>query len=86
MIESGFRDFEVTNWYALAAPAGTPREIVTRLNTEVNRVLQLPDVTQKLDDLAVRRNAMTPEQFTAFVRAENEKYRRVAKQSNIRME
>jgi tripartite-type tricarboxylate transporter receptor subunit TctC len=86
MIESGFKDFEVTNWYAMAAPAGTPREIVTRLNTEVNRILQLPDVVAKLDDLAVRRNLMTPEQFTAFVRAENEKYRRVAKQSNIRME
>jgi tripartite-type tricarboxylate transporter receptor subunit TctC len=86
MVESGFKDFEVTNWYAVAAPAGTAREIVTRVNTEVNRVLQLPDVSQKLDDLAVRRNPMTPEQFTAFVRTENEKYRRVAKQSNIRME
>jgi tripartite-type tricarboxylate transporter receptor subunit TctC len=86
MVELGFKDFEVTNWYAVAAPAGTAREIVTRVNTEVNRILELPDVSQKLDDLAVRRNPMTPEQFTAFVRAENEKYRRVAKQSNIRME
>jgi tripartite-type tricarboxylate transporter receptor subunit TctC len=86
MRESGFKDFEVTNWYGTAAPAGTPREIITRLNTEINRILQLPDVTAKLDDLAVRRNPMTPEQFTAFIREEGEKYRRVAKESGIRME
>jgi tripartite-type tricarboxylate transporter receptor subunit TctC len=86
MRESGFKDFEVTNWYGVAAPAGTPREIVSRLNTEINRILQLPDVAAKLDDLAVRRNPMSPEQFTAFVRAEGEKYRKVAKESGIRME
>jgi tripartite-type tricarboxylate transporter receptor subunit TctC len=84
--ESGFRDFEVTNWYGIAAPAGTPREIVTKLNAEINRILQLPDITSKLDELAVRRTAMTPEQFTDFVRAENEKYRKVAKESGVRME
>lgn len=86
MRESGFKDFEVTNWYGVAAPAGTPREIVGRLNTEINRTLQLPDITAKLDDLAVRRNPMTPEQYAAFVRTESDKYRKVAKQSGIRME
>jgi tripartite-type tricarboxylate transporter receptor subunit TctC len=84
--ESGYKNFEVTNWYGVAAPGGTSRDIVSKLNTEINRVLQLPDITSKLDDLAVRREAMTPERFTEFVRAENEKYRKLAKQTGVRME
>ena len=86
MMEAGFKDFQVTNWYGVAAPAGTPREIVSRLNTEINRILQAPDVMARLDELGVRRDPMTPEQFTAFVRADGEKYRTVGKQSGIRME
>jgi tripartite-type tricarboxylate transporter receptor subunit TctC len=84
--ESGYKDFEVTNWYGLAAPAGTPREIVTKLNTEIIRILQLPDVVAKLDDLAVRRETMTPERYTDFVRAEIDKYRNLAKKTGVRME
>lgn len=84
--ESGYKDFEVTNWYGVAAPAGTSRDIVMKLNTEINRILQLPDIVAKLDDLAVRRDAMTPERFTDFVRAENDKYRKLAKRTGVRME
>jgi len=63
-----------------------PREIVTRLNVEVNRILQLPDVKGRLDELGVRLNPMTPEQFTEFVRSENAKYRKVAQETGIRMD
>ena len=76
----------MTNWYGVVAPAGTPRDIVTKLNAEVNRILQLPDVAAKLDELGTRRNLMTPEKFGEFIRAENDKYRRVAKQTGVRME
>jgi tripartite-type tricarboxylate transporter receptor subunit TctC len=84
--QAGFKDFEVTNWYGVMAPAGTPREIVVKLNAELNRILELPDVASRLDELGTRRNRMTPEQFADFARAELEKYRAVAKQTGVRME
>jgi tripartite-type tricarboxylate transporter receptor subunit TctC len=84
--QAGFKDFEVTNWYGVVAPAGTPREIVVKLNGEVNRILALPDVAAKLDELGTRRNPMTPEQFAQFGRSEIEKYGAVAKAAGVRME
>jgi tripartite-type tricarboxylate transporter receptor subunit TctC len=84
--QAGFKDFEVTNWYGVIAPAGTSREIVMKLNGEVNRILALPDVVAKLDELGTRRNPMTPGQFAEFIRTELEKYGAVAKAAGIRME
>jgi tripartite-type tricarboxylate transporter receptor subunit TctC len=84
--QAGFKDFEVTNWYGVIAPAGTSREIVMKLNGEVNRILALPDVVAKLDELGTRRNPMTPGQFAEFIRTELEKYGAVAKATGIRME
>jgi tripartite-type tricarboxylate transporter receptor subunit TctC len=84
--QAGFKDFEVTNWYGVVAPAGTSREIVVRLNGEVNRILALPDVVAKLDELGTRRNPMSPDQFGEFARNELEKYRAVAKATGVRME
>jgi tripartite-type tricarboxylate transporter receptor subunit TctC len=84
--QTGFKDFEVTNWYGVIAPAGTPRDIVIKLNGEVNRILALPDVVAKLDELGTRRNPMTPGEFAEFIRTELEKYSAVAKATGIRME
>jgi tripartite-type tricarboxylate transporter receptor subunit TctC len=81
-----FKDFEVTNWYSIVGPAGLPRELVTKLNAEVNRIMLLKDVSAKLDELGVRRNPMTPEKFGEFIKAENAKYQKIAKQSGVRME
>ncbi|HKA40467.1 MAG TPA: tripartite tricarboxylate transporter substrate binding protein [Burkholderiales bacterium] len=84
--EIGLKEYDVRNWYSVMAPAATPREIVTRLNTEINRILQLPDVKTRTDELGVRLDPMTPDQFTDFVRRENAKYQKVAKETGIRME
>ena len=81
-----FKDFEVTNWYSIVGPAGLARDLVTKLNAEVNRIVALKDVSAKLDELGVRRNAMTPEQFGEFISAENVKYQKIAKESGVRME
>jgi hypothetical protein len=86
LIELGIKNFEVTNWYGIAAPAGTPPEIVNKLNTEINRILQLPDVMARFDDLGTRRNPMSPEQFGAFQRAELAKYKEVVSRAGVRME
>ena len=84
--ELGMTNFEVTNWYGIVGPAGLPQDIVGRLNAELNRILRLPDVKIRLDELGTRVNPMTPEQFTAFIRAENAKYADVAKKTGVRME
>ena len=81
-----FKDFEVTNWYSIVGPAGLPKDLVTKLNAEVNRIVALKDVSAKLDELGVRRNPMTPEKFGEFIKGENAKYRKIAKESGVRME
>ncbi len=86
LIELGIKNFEVTNWYGVAAPAGTPPEIVNKLNAEINRILELKDVVARFDELGTRRNPMSPEQFSAFQRAELAKYKEVVTKSGVRME
>jgi tripartite-type tricarboxylate transporter receptor subunit TctC len=84
--EIGLKEYDVRNWYSVMGPAGVPRDIVAKLNAETNRILQLPEMKSRLDDLGVRLDPMTPEQFTEFVRRENTKYQKVAKETGIRME
>lgn len=84
--EIGLKEYDVRNWYSVMGPAGTPRDVVAKLNAEVNRILQLPEVRTRVDELGVRLDPMTPEQFAEFVRKENIKYQRVAKETGIRME
>jgi tripartite-type tricarboxylate transporter receptor subunit TctC len=84
--EIGLKEYDVRNWYSVMGPAGTPRDVVVKLNAEVNRILQLPEVRTRIDELGVRLDPMTPEQFAEFVRKENIKYQRVAKETGIRME
>jgi tripartite-type tricarboxylate transporter receptor subunit TctC len=86
LIELGIKNFEVTNWYGVAAPAGTPPEIVNKLNAEINRILQLKDVVARFDELGTRRNPMSPEQFAAFQRAEQAKYKDIVTRAGVRME
>jgi len=86
LIELGIKNFEVTNWYGVAAPAGTPPDIVNKLNAEINRILELKDVVARFDELGTRRNPMSPEQFGAFQRAELAKYKDVVSKSGVRME
>jgi tripartite-type tricarboxylate transporter receptor subunit TctC len=79
LAESGLRGFEVNNWTGLLAPAGTPAAVVSRLNGEVNRIMQLPDVQARLPKEGLRHVAMTPQQFGDFVRTEKEKWAPIVK-------
>ena len=79
LMESGLPKFEVNNWTGLLAPAGTPAAVVSRLNTEANRVMQLPDVQARLPREGLRHVAMTPQQFGDFVRSEKEKWGPIVK-------
>jgi tripartite-type tricarboxylate transporter receptor subunit TctC len=78
--------FEVNNWIALFAPAGTPADVVKRWNAEVNRIMQSPDIQARLPNEGARFIPMTPEQFGAFVRSEIAKWAPVVKASGARVD
>jgi len=80
LAESGFPNLVANTWYALSGPAGLPDEIVQRLNRAVAEVLEMPDVKKRLDDDAIERQPMTPEQVTRFFAAEIAKWGPIARQ------
>lgn len=83
MSEAGIPDFEVSTWAGISAPAGTPKEIVTKLSTEIAKSLRMPDVRERLEsggDIIV---GSTPDEFTAFIKADLAKFRNVVKDAKI---
>jgi tripartite-type tricarboxylate transporter receptor subunit TctC len=68
--ESGFPGFEVNNWYAVVAPAATPKEVVARLNGEINAVLQTPDMRERISSLGAEIAGGTPEYFGQRLQSE----------------
>jgi tripartite-type tricarboxylate transporter receptor subunit TctC len=84
--ESGLKGFEAGTWYALAAPAGVPREIVARLNRAVLEIVQLPDIREKLLAQGAEPLTSTPEEAREFVRNEVARWARVVKAAGIRLE
>lgn len=84
--ESGFPGFDVQSWFGLAAPAGTPRPIIDRLNAELNKVLAAPELRQRFQDLAASPEPGTPEQMRSFAAAETQRWREVVKTSGAKTE
>lgn len=83
--ESGLTGpYDVSGWYGISAAAGTPSAIVERLNQDVNRVLKLPDVRERMLAEGTLPVGGTPAQFGELVRAEVEKWRRIIQQAAIR--
>ncbi len=77
--ESGIKGYEVTTWYALMAPRGTPAAVLQRLGAELSRVLKQPDVSKRFEEQGVTAGDMTPAQLAGFIRKETERWTRVAK-------
>lgn len=73
--------FEASVWYGILAPAGIPKDIVIRLNAEVNRILGLPDVRERLVNAGFRTLAGTPEEFSAYMKSEGAKWAKVIRDS-----
>ncbi len=86
MIEAGVPDYEVTTFNGLVAPAGTPASIVNTLNAAMNEGLATPDVKAMIARLGAVSPLGTPAEFAAFIAAQNEKWRGVAKAANIKVE
>jgi tripartite-type tricarboxylate transporter receptor subunit TctC len=84
LAESGLPGFEVANWFAVLAPAGTPPSTITRLNTELNAVLRIVETRERLLKLGFESGGGTPDQFAAYLRAEMEKWTRVVREARIR--
>ena len=86
LAESGLPGFEVGSWQGVFAPAGTPPEIVKRLNTEIVKILKLPDVSERLVGLGAEPVGNTSEEFTALVKAEVVKWADVVKKSGAKVD
>ena len=78
--------YHFSNWWALLAPAGTPADIVKRLNDELRLIGAMPDVRERLRSLGLAATNSTPQQFAEHLRVETEKVARVVKEANIRFE
>lgn len=84
--ESGIKGYEVTTWYALMAPRGTPEAVTRRLGTELAKALQQPDVLKRFEEQGVTAGDMTPAQLAAFIRQETERWGRVSKTAGVTAE
>ena len=85
MAEAGL-PFEVVAWLGIIAPAGTPKEIVNKLNAEINHILQLPDVRERLAISALEPGGGTPEQFAAIIKADLARWPGIVKKANVKVE
>ena len=84
--ESGVPGYEATSWQGLVAPAGTSRAIVMKLNSEIRRALQLPEIGARLAAEGSEAGNTTPDEFGAYIRREIAKWSRVVKESGIRVD
>jgi len=84
--EAGLPGFSASGWYGLLAPVAVSQEIVARLNAEVTRVLRMPDIAERLNGMAAEPAPGTPEQFSAFIRAEIDKWAKVVKAANMKVD
>lgn len=84
--ELGYPEFETSQWYGVLAPAGTPREIVLKLNAEINKALQSSQVTQRYAADNAVAEIGSPEQFAAFIAREQARWKEVVRKADIKIE
>jgi len=81
--EEGMSGFDVTNWYGVMAPAGTPREIVNKLNADINKAMQVPEVRARLEQVGTQMREGSAADFENFQKAEVTKYAKLVKDAGI---
>ena len=82
--EAGLPNYEVTTWYGVLAPAGTPKPIVARLNAEIVRVMHAPDLQERFAATGTEPRTSTPEEFAEFIRQEMAKWGKVVRQAGLK--
>ena len=83
---TGIKNFDFTLWAGVFAPRGTPKEIVTRLNSEINKILAAPDMQKRFAELGAEIRIMSVEQVSAFVQKESAKYVEIIKETGTKPE
>jgi tripartite-type tricarboxylate transporter receptor subunit TctC len=83
MAEAGVKGYEASTWFGLFAPAGTPQDIVRKLSAETRRILELPDVRERLLGLGAQPAGNTPEEFARFVEREGAKWAKVIRDAHV---
>ncbi|MNS51000.1 Tripartite tricarboxylate transporter family receptor [compost metagenome] len=86
LAESGIKGYEVTTWFALMAPRGTPAAVEQRVAAELGKLLKAPDVQKRFDEQGVTAGNLTPTQLAAFIRTETDKWGKVARDSGAKAE
>ena len=84
--EEGIANFDVANWYGVMAPAGTPRELVARLNADINKAMQVPEVRARLEGVGTQLREQSAADFDAYMMAEVAKYAKLVKDAGVRLE
>jgi tripartite-type tricarboxylate transporter receptor subunit TctC len=82
--EAGLPNFEVTTWYGVLAPAGTPRPVIARLNAELVRVMHAPDLKERFAATGTEPRTSTPEEFADYIQQEIAKWGRVVREAGLR--
>jgi tripartite-type tricarboxylate transporter receptor subunit TctC len=83
---ANLKDFDASSWFGLFAPAGTPRPIVDKIQGDVAKALAVPEVRERFVSQGAEPGGNTPDQFSAFIKGEIEKWARVVKVSNARVD
>ena len=86
MAEAGLAGFDISTWFGLLAPAGTPRDVIAKWNAEVVKILNSPDMRERLTAQGAEAAPTTPEQFAAFIQSEIPKYARIVKISGAKVD
>ena len=81
--EQGYPNFDISLWFGVWAPAGTPAAIVKKVNTDINQAMQDPEVKNAYETKGIKATPMSPQEFGKFVRDEMAKYQKIAKDANI---
>jgi tripartite-type tricarboxylate transporter receptor subunit TctC len=84
--ESGYKGFDAVTWFGLLAPAGTPKEVLARLNQEFNKALQQPELRMRLADEGAEPTGGTPQQFAALIKDDIVRWGKVVKESGVRID
>lgn len=86
LAETGLKGFEMTNWYGVVAPGATPRDIVNKINADLNKALADPGVRRRLEEVGTEIGGGTPESFDAFIKTEIIKYTKLVKAANVQLD
>ena len=84
--ESGYPGFEAVAWIGISAPTGTPKEIITKLNSEIVKIVHLPDIKERFLGLGAESVGNTPEEFAIYLKAEIAKWGKVVKDSGAKVD